>query len=208
MLSAVLLSLEHILFNALFKLVNGFIFAHILGELIVKLGKLLNLYLVKLNLEYCVLGGKLGSVILRELNIDIEFITDAVTDNLILKAGNESTGADGQAVFFSLAAVKSNAVNKTFKINRCYVAVFNSSVVNIDNSCASVKHMLDFVVDFFFCNLCLGLFGGKSLISLESDFGLNGNIEGHNNAFFNAHCFNIKVAGRINGSNARLIVSR
>ena len=66
--------------------------------------------------------------------------------------------------------------------------------------------MLDLVVNLFLCYLCFGLFSGEAFICLESDLGLNGNIEGHNNAFLGAHCLNIKILGLVNGDNACLVI--
>ena len=63
--------LKHISLDALLELVDVIVIK-ILRELIVELGKLLDLYLVKSDLESGILARKLGSVLLGELDIDVE----------------------------------------------------------------------------------------------------------------------------------------
>ena len=75
--------------------------------------------LVELHLE----GGGfalqlLGVVIFGEGDVDVELIADVVADDLLLKAGDELAGADGQAEVLALAAVKRHAVQEAFE-SRC-----------------------------------------------------------------------------------------
>ena len=80
--------LKHISLDALLELVDVIVIK-ILRELIVELGKLLDLYLVKSDLESGILARKLGSVLLGELDVDVEALACVVADDLILKAGDE-----------------------------------------------------------------------------------------------------------------------
>ena len=86
-------------------------------------------------LEYCVLARKLLSIFLRELNVYVEGVACVVADNLLLKAGDELTGAECQVVFFGLAAFKGLAVGEAFKIDNSDVAVLSGSVLNGEDSC-------------------------------------------------------------------------
>ena len=207
MLSAVLLPLEQILFNALLELVNGVVLAHILGEFIVKSGELLDLDLVELDLEHCVLGGKLGSVLRGEGHVNVEFVADAVADYLLLKAGDKGTRAEGEVIFLSLAALECLAVDKALEVDNGDIAVLGCSVVNVNYSCASLEHMLDLVIDFLGGDLRVALLGGEALVCLEGYFGLNGDVEAHLNALFGIHLLNVNIAGMINGSDACFVIS-
>ena len=68
---------------------------NILSELIVKLREDLSLDSVDLYVKYGISTLEfLRMIILRELNLNGEFLTGIVTDDLILKTGDEGLGAD------------------------------------------------------------------------------------------------------------------
>ena len=114
---------------------------------------------MKLNLKYSFLTRKVfGAVILGEGYIYIKLIADILADNLILKAGDKLTGAECKRMTLSLAAVKSYAVLKAFKVDNNGVAVLCGAVLNRYHSGVSFSHRVYFSLNLFGGNLNSYLF--------------------------------------------------
>ena len=112
-----------------FVFIYGIEFGYVLCELIVDCGKLDNVYSLKLYLENRSLARKLGSVILfGEGNIDIKFIADGMTDDLILKAGNKLTRSELKRGVLCFAAFKSLSVAEALVVDLDNVVVLSRAV--------------------------------------------------------------------------------
>ena len=86
---------------------KGVKFRNVLCEIVVKLGKLYLVKSVKLDLEYYGLACKLFCVVLfGEGNVNVKFLTDIVTDNFFLKAGDKLTRTKFKREVFTLSALK------------------------------------------------------------------------------------------------------
>ena len=126
-------------------------FTYILCKFVVKLSEFLALDFVNLALEYCGLACKIFSIVIfGECYVYVEFFINILAYNLFFKTGNESAAADFKAEVFCLAAFKSLAVTETFKIENNCIAVFSSSVSNVDNSCILVSYTFNICV-----NICV-----------------------------------------------------
>ena len=101
-------------------------------------------------------------VICGEGNLYFGLLAELCAHKLLLKAGNERAGSDGQRVVASLSAVKCNAVHKALEIDGCNVAVLYRSVLDGKGSCAVLSLLVDLLVD-----LCLGN-GKVSLVNLHA----------------------------------------
>lgn len=95
-------------------------------ELVVQLRKLLCLDRVNLALEDCGFACQfLRMVLFGEVYIYFLLFAQSGADQLLLETGDKRTGTDGQREVLCLAALESNAVNETFKIQLDHVAVSN-----------------------------------------------------------------------------------
>ena len=117
--------------DLLFELISvfryGILLGNILDEIVVDLGQLFLLDLMELDLELSVLALEvLRLIVLGELYIDGEFLIGAVTDDLLLKAGDKVAGAQLEVVVLRLAAFESLAVAEALKIDDDGVAVLGS----------------------------------------------------------------------------------
>ena len=73
---------------------KGIKFAYVLCKLVVQLCKLLALDFVDFALEYCGLACKVFCVVaLGEGYVNIEVLVNALTNNLVLKAGDKSAAS-------------------------------------------------------------------------------------------------------------------
>ena len=113
---------------------------NILCKIVIKSRKLLHLDFVENNLEYSVLARKFGGVLGRECNVYVELVAGLVTDNLLLKAGNKLTRTESKLIVLTLAAVKSNAVNKALKVDNSDIVLLSLSVINRNNTGVSFLH--------------------------------------------------------------------
>ena len=130
------------------ELLSGFKVGGVLCKVIVKLRQLLDADAVDLDLEGGRLAGKIGHlVILREGDADFKLLADAVADELILKARDELTAADGQREALALAAVKCNAVNKALKVHIDLIPVLYRTVIHGNDSCISLTQHINLCVD-------------------------------------------------------------
>ena len=151
-------------------------FGNVLSEIVVKLGKLDLVNRVELYLEYCCLSCKLSCVILGgEGNVYIELVANVLAHNLLLKAGNELTGAKEKGLLLSCAAVKKNAVNRTGIVDDNVVAALSSSVCDFDLAGVSLTNHVDLVLDLVVGNLC------NVLLNLDANVVSNGDVRLYEN---------------------------
>ena len=114
---------------------------------------------MKFYLENSFLAGKpLSAVLLREGNIDIEFVADILAYYLILKAGDKLTRTEYQRMSLSLAAVKCLTVRKALKIYNNGIAVLCGSVFNGYHTGIAFRHCVKLSVYLGGFNLNRGLF--------------------------------------------------
>ena len=86
-----------------------------------------------------------------------------MTNQLILKARNELTAADGQREAFALAAVKCYTIDEALKVHVDLVTVLNRTVIHGNDSRISLTQHIDLCVDLIVSNI-LDLF--RSLYAL------------------------------------------
>ncbi len=73
-------------------------------------------------------------IVLGESDLYFRLLSDLRAHKLLLKSRNESAGANGQRIVFTLAALKSHAIYKSLKIQRSHIAVLHGTVVHRDIS--------------------------------------------------------------------------
>ncbi len=195
----------NVLFNAFAKICNGVVIL-VLSKFVIKFGEFFYLDFVKFYLKHCFLGSKLRGILLGEGYIDIKLVTDFVTDNLFLKAGNELTVTYGEVVFFCFTALKGNSVNKALKVNNRDIALFNCSVADINETSTSFKHMLNFAFNIIFGYFNNRLFCLNALVLFEGNFRFDGNLYCESKTFRHIHSLNVKVFRLVNGSYIRFFV--
>ncbi len=106
-------------------------FGYVLGKFVVKGGELGFCYRPELALEYRGLSGKLlRMIILRECDVDLELVTDAVPDYLILKSGDKGVRAECERTVLGLSALKGCAVAESLEVNIYGVAALGRAVGN------------------------------------------------------------------------------
>ena len=110
------------------------------------------------------------TVILGEGYVYVELIADAVTDDLLLEAGDECAGAELERIILALAAVELFIVNITVKVNLNGVAHFCCAVGNVYKTCVSLSYALNLSVDHLVGD------GGDDLICLDALIILNLNL--------------------------------
>ena len=102
-----LLAFSQLLLQILFIISQGVKLADILYELIVYLGQFLHFNFMQLALEgSCLALQLLRLVILREGDVYFELVAGIMAHDLLLKAGDKLSAAQGQAVIFALAALE------------------------------------------------------------------------------------------------------
>ena len=85
---------------------------------------------MELDLELSVLTLEvLCLIFLGELDVDGELVASVVTDDLLLKAGDEVAGTELEVIFLSLAALKSLAVAEALEVDDDGVAVLSGTVL-------------------------------------------------------------------------------
>ena len=182
-LSGVGLGLREVLFDVLFVLVEGVIFGNVHGEVIVQFRKLLLLDGVQFDFEDSVFRCELFDIVLRELDIDVEFLADFVADDLIFETGDELAGAEGQLVAFALAAFECDVVDEAFEIDDGHVVEFGLAV-DFDETGAALLHGGKFRVDVFVGDFGDGLLEFKALVVADFDLGFDGSFQREGQAVF------------------------
>ena len=156
-------------------LVHGLELGVVLDKLVIGLGKLGSLDGVELALEYCGLAGQFfGVILLGEGDIYVKLVVDGMSDDLILKTGDEIAGAQLELIAFGLAALKSDIVDKAFKIKDDLVAVLTGTVIDVDEAAVLLEKLVQLSVDVLVGNCGGGLVQNDALIIVELDFGLDG----------------------------------
>jgi len=181
--SGVGLGLREVLFDVLFVLVEGVIFGNVHGEVIVQFRKLLLLDGVQFDFEDSVFRCELFDIVLRELDIDVEFLADFVADDLIFETGDELAGAEGQLVAFALAAFECDVVDEAFEIDDGHVVEFGLTV-DFDETGAALLHGGKFRVDVFVGDFGDGLLELKALVVTDLDLGFDGGFQREGQAVF------------------------
>ena len=95
---------------------------NVLGQLVVQLRQFGLLDALDLDLEHGGLAGQRLCIIFREGDVDLALLAGLGADELFLKAGDESIGADLQIVILGLAAFKRLAVHKSLKVQNDVVS--------------------------------------------------------------------------------------
>ena len=135
-------------------------------------------------------------VLFGESDVDIEFLTDGVTGDLLLKTGNERAGTKFEVIVSTLAAFKSDTVDKALKVDLNAVAHSGRSVGDLGLARITLTNDLEFVVNFRVGNRLNGLYSLNTLVTFNGHFGLNGNfcrendtvlVNGENIKFSAAH---------------------
>ena len=129
---------------------------------------------MKFDLEFGGLSFQFFRILLGEGDVYGEFLSRVFPDDLILKSGNKTSGAEFQRITLSLSAVKCLSVNETFKVDNNGVSVLRGSAFNVNET-----RLLLLIVREFLRNVRFGHFNGflcqfKTLVSLDPDLGLNG----------------------------------
>jgi hypothetical protein len=63
-----------------------------------------------------------------EGNVNVELVADVLANDLILKAGDELTGAEEEVLLFSCTAVESDAVYRACVVDDNVVTILSCSV--------------------------------------------------------------------------------
>ena len=109
-------------------------------KIVVKLGELGELDRVELALEYGGLACELCmTVILGEGHVYIELVAYAMTDYLLLEAGDEGAGAELERVVLALAAVELLIVSKTHVLLRVSAAP-TANAISISEAALTNSH--------------------------------------------------------------------
>ena len=115
-------------------------------------------------------------VIFREGNIHFHFLFFILANKLLFKTWNKRTRTDCQRIVFPFPAFKRFSVHKAFKINGCYISVFDGSAFYFHGSGIAFSFFLDFFLNFLICH-CNGLlFHLYSLILAQSYFRLQSHL--------------------------------
>ena len=137
-------------------------------------------------------------IIFRELYSYVEVLTDLVTSYLILKAWNELTAAQFQLVVFALAAFESLVAEETFKVQVHFIADLSCTVVNRNNTCIALTHILDLLVYVLVSNFLDNLRRLNTLVAVQRDLRLGNADNLHGYAVFLADCGNFYLRGIYN----------
>ena len=116
-----------------------------------------------------------------------------MADDLIFKARDKLTGAEGKLEAFRFAALESLAVAEALEIDDCGVARKRASVIDVDHSGVSVLNLYELCADVFIRNFDI------LLRSLDALVAFNGNHRLHNNGELQLDAV---LAG--NGGNVRI----
>ena len=125
----------------------------VLDELVGKLGKLLALQGIELHVEHRGLTLKVFRLIIfGEGNVDVLFLADRHTHDLIFKPGNELTAAERKIEALRFAAVELHAVHRAHEIDICDIAVLRRSVRNRHLACVSIEQSIELRLDLLVLN--------------------------------------------------------
>ena len=163
----------HLLLDIGLQLLQGIKLGHVLGELVIDSGQLLDLDLVDLHVEHHRLAGQLGSIVLGEGDVDILLLTGLHADQLILEAGDEAAGADLQIKGLALAALEGHALVEALEVDVGGVALLDGALHHHQTAVA-VGHLLETGIHVGGHDLDLGLHGLKTLVLAQLHLGIHG----------------------------------
>ena len=201
----VFLGLGEVLFDVLFVLIEGVIFGNVHGEVIVQFRKLLLLDGVQFDFEDSVFRCQLFDIVLRELDVDIEFLADFVADDLVFEARDELAGAEGQLVAFALAAFERDIVDEAFEVDDGEVVEFGFTV-DFDETGAALLLGSEFGSDVFVRDFGDGFLELEGLVVTDLDFGFDRGLQGEGQAVF-ADFLEVDVEGVVDDLEAGFVQS-
>ena len=170
--------------DGLFILVKRVELGHVLGELVVQLGKLLFLDLAALNVEHGGLAGQILSlIILGEGDVDVLLLAGGHADDLLLEAGDEHLGAQDQIMPLALAALKGNAVHAALEVDDRRVAFLRGALGRHD-AAGTLARALDLGVDLLVGDVNDGALGLQGLVLAKLGLGPFGRGEAERKLFF------------------------
>ena len=169
-----------LLLDVRLQLLQGVKLGHVLGELVVDGGNLLDLDLVDLHVEDHGLARQLGSVVLGEGDVDVLLLARLHADELLLKAGHEAAGADLQIEVLALAAVEGLAVVEALEVDVGGVALLHGALHGHETAVA-LCHLLQTGVHVGGSHLDLRLGSFKTLVLAQLHLGIHrhGALEHH-----------------------------
>ena len=92
-------------------------------------------------------------IILGECYDYVELIADAVSNDLILEAGDKLTAAELEGVILALAAFKCFITEEAFKIDNNFIVHLSCSVINRNDTSVLLSDDLDLLLDILVCDL-------------------------------------------------------
>ena len=116
-------------------------------------------------------------VILREGDVYFELVAGIMAHDLLLKAGDKLSAAQGQAVIFALAAIQ-----EALEVDYGDIIVLSRPVLHGYHSGIAFLHLLDLGVDILVSHLGGLLYGLDALIILNGHFRLCGQSGGKGKA--------------------------
>ena len=87
-----------------------------------------------------------------------------MTNDLILKAGNELSAAELEGVILALAAFKSFIAEESLEVDDNFIVELSSSVVNRNDTSVLLSDNVDLIIDISVCDLLYFLGSLDSLI--------------------------------------------
>ena len=119
-------------------------------------------------------------VLFGEGHIDVEFVADVLSCDLVFKSINEGMGTELQLVVLALSAVKCNAVAEAFVVNHRDIADFRRAVLHRNGTGILLAGLLEFLLDFLvayfgslFLNAEIHIFAERYLGADRNDCGEN-----------------------------------
>ena len=124
----------HFLAKVCFKFCNCFIGRISFCEFIVQFRQLFTFNVVNVGSEFCFFTSQISyKVVFWESNFYSYIITSFGANELIFKTRNKVARTDLQWVGFTLTAIESFAINSTFEVDNCEVALFHLGILVCNN---------------------------------------------------------------------------
>ena len=199
------LGLLEVLFRVLLELVNGVILGDVEDEVVVELRKLFLLDVVEFDLEGGVLASQVLNIVVRELDVDVKLLTGLVADDLILEAGDELAGSQGELVALALAAFECLAVDEALEVDGGEVVVLGLTV-HLDKASRALEHGVDLTLNVLVGDLDDRLLSGEALVVVQLNVRLYGDFEAEFYAVL-VHFLDVDVVGVVDDLNAGLFHS-
>ena len=94
-------------------------------------------------------------ILIRESDLYVLYIPHIHTDHLILKIIDKCVGSYGKRIIRTLAALKSNTVNSSLKVNGGHILVLNGTVFNFYDTGISITGLFKLLVYLSFSDLSI-----------------------------------------------------